>query len=143
MKDAIFKKWLFLGLFIAFVSIGCKKYDEGPTISLRAKKARIANVWQVEKAFIQGVDSTDKFYGYRLIMTKEGYYSFTPPPFWAVSVGIIGTWEFSKDKKSVFIYYRDAANKVVKLEYKIYKLMENELWVYDEAGKLELRFIPA
>ncbi|HEX8547076.1 MAG TPA: hypothetical protein VF691_08960 [Cytophagaceae bacterium] len=143
MRNYLYLKFIVSALFVATIAIGCKKYEEGPTISLRSKRARATNVWQVERAFIQGLDSTAKFYGYRLIMTKEGYYSFSPPPLWAVSFSIIGSWEFSKDKKSIYIHYKDAANKEVKLEYRIYKLMENEFWVFDAASKLEFRFIPA
>ena len=34
---------------------GCK-YEDGPAISLRSKKARAANTWQIDKAFENGVD---------------------------------------------------------------------------------------
>ncbi|MFM2225066.1 MAG: hypothetical protein RJA07_1268 [Bacteroidota bacterium] len=36
-------------LLVIFVLSGCKKYPEGPSFSLRTKKARITNTWTLEK----------------------------------------------------------------------------------------------
>lgn len=45
-------------LFFAFailVSVSsCRKYEEGPNVSLRTKKARITNNWKYESAQVNG-----------------------------------------------------------------------------------------
>jgi len=38
--------------------IGCKKYQEGPGISLSSKKGRIAAVWTVSETYTDGVLDT-------------------------------------------------------------------------------------
>ncbi len=52
------RKYLLVFLFIAFCITDCKKYPEGPTISLRTKMARITGVWDVEYYEANGIDST-------------------------------------------------------------------------------------
>ena len=49
-----------LASLILVISIltDCKKYDEGPLISLRTKKARLAGDWKIEKILYDGGDST-------------------------------------------------------------------------------------
>ena len=51
-----FSKLLFLILCISIVS--CKKYEDGPAISLMSKKARIANIWKVDVYYLNGKDIT-------------------------------------------------------------------------------------
>jgi hypothetical protein len=40
---------LCIGITSTYTS--CKKYDEGPALSLKSKKARVANEWIIEYAF--------------------------------------------------------------------------------------------
>ena len=53
MKNAVI--YLFLALFAIS---GCKKYDEGPAISLRSKEARLCREWKVDKIQLNGDDVT-------------------------------------------------------------------------------------
>lgn len=50
-------------VFVAFLLLffGCKKYDEGPLLSLRTKTARVTGTWEVEYLGINGTDSTQIF----------------------------------------------------------------------------------
>ncbi|GAB4300572.1 MAG: hypothetical protein Kow0068_23790 [Marinilabiliales bacterium] len=45
----------FLIIILCFAS--CKKYEEGPCISLRSKDNRINATWDVDKIIINGIDS--------------------------------------------------------------------------------------
>jgi hypothetical protein len=49
-------------LFIIFILIGCKKYDEGPSFSLRTKKARITNEWKVYKVNYDDKENSNDFF---------------------------------------------------------------------------------
>ena len=51
---------LFL-ILICFVTFSCKKYEDGPTVSLRTKKARVVNKWKVDSYYINGVDKTTDY----------------------------------------------------------------------------------
>ena len=59
MKKVFFV--LFIGVFIAGGFTSCSKYEEGPAISLRTKKARLVGEWILDKAFLNGEDATDNF----------------------------------------------------------------------------------
>jgi hypothetical protein len=48
---------LMLGFILLFV--GCKKYTEGPSFSLRTRKARITNEWKVSKIVYDKSDSSN------------------------------------------------------------------------------------
>ena len=38
--------------------IGCKKYEEGPTISLATKQSRLINTWILERMYINNIEQT-------------------------------------------------------------------------------------
>lgn len=51
MKNTII--YLLLALFAIS---GCKKYDEGPAISLRSKEKRLCQEWKLDKYLVNGED---------------------------------------------------------------------------------------
>jgi len=122
---------------IAFVS--CKKYPDGPSFSLRSKKERISNTWNIEQYKFNGADSTSfaknhLFNNYKLIINKNGEYSFN----YVLSLGTIkfdfnetGTWTFSGDKKNV-IFTKATGNTTAAAgsiaTWEILKLKEKEFW---------------
>ena len=53
------------GLFLVLVMLvssltfqSCSKYEEGPSISLRSKKARLVNKWKIDKMYKNGTEYT-------------------------------------------------------------------------------------
>ncbi|GAB4278096.1 MAG: hypothetical protein Kow0068_01590 [Marinilabiliales bacterium] len=48
----------FLILIVLLFNVACKKYEEGPCISLRSKDNRLCNYWDVDFIYINGIDST-------------------------------------------------------------------------------------
>lgn len=46
--------------FLAASVLGACKYEEGPNISLRAKRDRVANEWKIKSLTIGGTDSTQR-----------------------------------------------------------------------------------
>ena len=65
----------------AFTFSGCGKYEDGPSISLLTKKARVAGTWGVEKYMVNGVDQTaawrQVYSSENLILDKARTYSAT------------------------------------------------------------------
>ena len=58
-----------VALLAGSVSVaGCGKYEEGPSISLRTKKARVVGEWELEKILENGVDKTSD---YRAVVASE------------------------------------------------------------------------
>lgn len=89
-------KLLFVVLFLSTIALtSCGKYDEGPSISLRSKTARITGEWKLVKQEYNGVDVALDADDKSMVMNiqKDGVYVLTS------SYGsFTGTWEFSSDK---------------------------------------------
>lgn len=141
------KKLLFL-LLICSTIFSCKKYEDGPSISLRTKKAHIANNWKVDKFLVNGVDKTTD---YRLLVTRESLELFRSGQFqyseisnwsWAVPY-YTGKWDL-EDKKETLSFTSDNTN-VDYREFKILKLKNDELWLQREVKAdsiLEYHYTP-
>jgi hypothetical protein len=55
----VFASIAIVALLVGSVSVtGCGKYEEGPSVSLRTKKARVVGTWEIEKVMENGVDIT-------------------------------------------------------------------------------------
>lgn len=137
------KKIAIIMALILGVSTGCKKYEEGPVISLRTKKARVANTWKIEKAFNDGQDVTSSYDQYELYMSKDGDAKLVAIYAYGDFTGEFetdGTWKFEDSKETLVLDYEDddADEK-----YQILKLKENELWLREEGQDTELHLIPA
>lgn len=92
-------KLLFVALFVSAIALtSCGKYDEGPSISLRSKTARITGEWKLVKQEYNGkevaLDADDK--SMVIDIQKDGAYVMTS------SYGsFTGTWEFNSDKTKI------------------------------------------
>ena len=84
---------------VALVTLlgACGKYEDGPSISLRSRAARVAGDWKIKKATSDGVDLTSLLSGAGYSFTKDGSYTFT----WS-SLTDNGKWEFyENDEKMI------------------------------------------
>jgi hypothetical protein len=128
IKRSIF----FLALIILLIS-SCKKYEDGPSISLRSKKDRVANTWRFEKKYKNGVEeslsSSDQ--QSRWTFNKDGglTYIYTSG---SISYTALGNWDFVEDKNSIqttLNYNYGFATSTEVTTYSILKLKEKELWL--------------
>lgn len=109
-------------LIILVTIQSCKKYPEGPTISLRSKTARVSNIWKVENYKINGLDFTSLVSGYTETFTKEGNYSYS----WGVLDGS-GKWQFQNNEREIKI--SGISSKSSETLY-ILKLEQKTFWYY-------------
>lgn len=122
--------------FAAFLLIllsvaSCGKYEEGPSFSLRSKKARVANEWKIDYAYDLGdqQETTADFAGETWTFTKDG-------EFFEKENGELdntGKWEFISDKEEIAISFPADIEK-----YTILRLKENEMWLRDHEEELHL-----
>lgn len=121
----------------------CSKYEDGPAFSLRSKEERIANTWQVDKAMDSGSDVTNSFDQYQLQMLRGGEASLAA----LYSIGELnfefetnGTWSLENSNEDLRL---DFENDDADRTYEILRLKEEELWLREKGGTLELYLKPA
>ncbi len=116
---------------IILLLFACKKYEQGPLISLHSKKGRLIQKWEVQLVF--NPDNIVQTFPYTgTIEFKEDYI------YEEVSNGdsIIGDWDFSPKKTHVHVYNPGF------ISYKILKLEKNNLWLLDEVANREYHLTP-
>lgn len=106
----------------------CNKYEDGPKLSLRSKKARLANDWTMEKYLVNDVDSTSYYSaGFNnavLTIEKDEKYSFTN-----AAGTVSGTWELGEDKDDIRMQQTAPTVGSGEDSYRILRLKEKELWL--------------
>lgn len=114
----------------------CKKYEDGPMVSLRSRSERVANTWKVENYKINGNDFTSLVSSYTETFTKKGAYSYS----WGILDGS-GTWSFQNKDKEIKLTGSDGQSSRTLV---ILKLEEKAFWYYfmDGSDKNELHLVP-
>lgn len=113
----------------------CKKYSEGPFLSLNSRTERVANTWKVDNYKYNGNDYTSLVTNYTETFTKDGNYSYN----WG-SVSGNGTWAFQNNDYEIKITGIDNQSTVTLF---ILKLEEKQFWYYymDGTDKKEYHMI--
>ncbi len=111
---------------ILFATVSCNKYEDGPSLSLRTKKARLINTWELIESIDGGTDISDFSRGITLtIENNESFYSGGETP-QGVKPTDQGTWEFNKEK-TVLILTIDG--QITPEKWTITRLKNDELWL--------------
>lgn len=133
------KTIFFSGLLSTLIVLpSCSKYDEGPGVSLRSKKERVANTWEIEKAMRNGEDVTSDYDEYTLRTTKDGdaeLAALYSSGSFSFEYETQGTWMFTDDKESLML---DFENDDADRNYQILRLAEDEMWLREIGGEDEL-----
>jgi len=121
----------------------CKKYEDGPLLSLHTKKHRIMGTWDVEYFSINNFDSTSYLKG----QPFYGMYSFGKGDLWgnpgpagyqSETSYLSGNWRFEEKKEAIHITfnsYLSSDNRRVgpyradDVIWDIRRLTEKELWL--------------
>lgn len=135
MKIKLIISALFITLSTLFLFSGCKKYAEGPALSLRSKAERVANTWKIENYKVDGTDFTSLVTDYTETFTKDGHYSYN----WGLFSGST-TWSFQNDKMEIKLNGTEANTSRTLF---ILKLEEKSFWYYfiDDNEKHEMHLI--
>lgn len=134
-------------LLFAILFVSCRRYEDGPAISLLPIKARLSNTWKVEKYLRNGVDETNNFnllypdYTISIDNTEvyEIHYSNAPYPYL-----FPGTWKFTDSRKR-FIRMTPEDSTADPFTYEILRLKNKALWItYQDASlqPVEIHYIP-
>lgn len=144
MKNRVIFSLLIIGL-LSFSISSCKKYDDGPTISLRSKKGRVANTWKIEKQYKNGTEQSLSSFDLSQKWTLEKDGSATYSSTLGTSTG---TWDFVSDKEAIQTSFTTGGfiKITTNTQYTILRLKEKELWLKynDIAGnEFEIHLVEA
>lgn len=112
----------------------CGKYEDGPSLSLRSKKARLVNTWEIEEATDADDDVTAGYAGATWTLDKDGNYTTggTITSTGAAVPEIKGKWEFSSDKTKLIL---TPENVTLPTKWTITRLKNDELWLKDDQAQ--------
>ncbi len=129
----------FLAILFIMIAVpithSCKKYPDGPVVSLRSRAERVANTWKVENYKINGGDYTSLISNYTETYTKNGAFSYS----WGILNGS-GSWSFQNKDMEIKLNGVDGqASRTLFIQ----KLEEKSFWYYymDGNDKHELHLI--
>ena len=135
------KSILFSIIAISALMLSSCKYEDGPAISLRSKKSRVANLWRLSEMYVNDTLQTlTNSTNHTLELTKEGVATTTLDDLSILP--IVGTWEFGDKKETIEIFYPSVNNDPdnVPAVYTILRLKNDELWImreYDNGVRID------
>jgi hypothetical protein len=135
LKILTMKKLLAVILLAIFALTGfnsCKKYEDGPLISLRTKKARVVGDWKISKATTDGIDVTSAWSGVYLYFKKDDSYNVEDN-----GVTDNGKWKFDGKKENLLLTGTGSSTTDT---YKIIRLKNKELTIETTIGTQVTRF---
>lgn len=121
-------KLLVVVMAMTFVFTGCGKYDEGPSLTLLTKKARITGEWKLVKILDETgseIDLQDTEQTFTINKDNTYEVTFTMGTFSETSKG---EWKWGDKKETIMSKGEDATEWS---EAKILKLKNSELWTED------------
>jgi hypothetical protein len=116
-------------IVLALISVtiqSCKKYPEDSTISLKSRKERVTNTWDVDNYKINGSDYTSLVSSYIETFTNNGDYDYN----WGLLDGS-GTWSFQNNDNEIKLIGSDDQSSRTLF---ILKLEEKTFWYYYMVG---------
>jgi len=119
---------------ILFSFNSCSKYEDGPALSLRTKKARLSQTWKLDEIDREKVvdvselsfEKNGDVYLFKQYEGTEG----------TITQEIYGEWEWEDDKEKIEIKWDNITGID---EYKILRLTKDEFWC-EVNHTTELRF---
>jgi hypothetical protein len=116
-------------LLMLFINLAaCGKYEEGPSLSLRTKKARLVGSWELDE--VNGRNATSG----NVRFQDDGDFLLTEENSSGQTIRIEGEWEFSNNKDEIEI----TIGNIRLDDWNILRLTNKDLWV--EVGQDRFEF---
>lgn len=122
-------------LIILFLlaTFACNKYEYGPNVSLRTKKGRLTNEWELKQIVLNRTDTVALFNPTEIIFDKDDNVrletTFTNTSIGDSTVVQEGKWTFDNEGLSIVVIYTDSLGQKDAELYDIVKLTNDELWL--------------
>lgn len=116
-----------LMLLLTIIFIGCNKYPEGPSFSLRTAHDRISNTWTAFEITRNGMDVTNEYQQFFLELERDGgaEWRFENN---SIITEFIGNWELTDNGRNILFNWGLGTSN----EWRILKLKTEEVWFEDE-----------
>jgi hypothetical protein len=118
---------------LAVSSSSCKKYDEGPMVSVWPRKERIANKWQFAAVTINSKDTTRLFSDHVVEYTDKGTAIYQ-----IGNIKYFGTWQLNNGGTDLDVSY----DSLGRMSYRILMLKEKVLKYRDKNSNWEYKLEP-
>jgi hypothetical protein len=138
------KKWIWIIIPALYLLMpGCKKYEDGPLMSLYSKGMRVNGTWYFERVTYNGQDSTIHYPYQQLnffyIRDNDGGTFTWNHNIWAQELNEdlyqTGTWRFMADRDSFeMVVYRNDFRDSTFHRWKINRLAYTEFWIERNMG---------
>lgn len=112
---------------------GCKKYKDGPTVSLIPRNERVEGKWKATKVLFNDIDSTTAYKQYIWEFTRHGSV--------ILQIGTskqTGIWTTVTGDKDLALDYDDGTREI----YTILRLKRKELWIRNKKTEMEFQLAP-
>ncbi len=125
-------KLLFVIAIIASLAFSsCKKYEEGPSLTLRSRTSRLTGEWKITKELENGSAQTFDA-NERVKIEKGGAYTYSSTILGQV-ISMTGTWELTSNDEKLKISFTSGGSTSSK-EYTIMRLSNSELFLEQQDG---------
>lgn len=135
-------KTLYSFLAVSFILItisACSKYEFGPDVSLRTKKGRLANDWELVDIVKNRMDTLGIMNTEMELTFDRDYNVASTITYKNTSIGdsiveFEGEWTFDNDGIDLIIIQTDSAGQKDANLYEILLLSKDELWLSEISG---------
>jgi hypothetical protein len=131
---------------VAITFAGCKKYDDGPSFSLKSKTARLARTWTIDKVMLNSIDMSPAEItmdqggtNVTNTFTKGGGCTVTMNDSSGMMHTNSGKWAFANNDKEITI---SGMMGLASETSTILKLTSDEFWYWhmDGSDKMEMHW---
>lgn len=119
----------------------CKKYEDGPLVSVTPRSERVANTWIIAYAEENNENVSDQYDQYELYLASDGNAELDAS-YTAFGVEYVtstnGTWSFQNDDEWLNLDFEDDDQDAT---YEILRLTNDELWIKNLDNNVELHLL--
>ncbi|HHG83249.1 MAG TPA: hypothetical protein ENJ82_00740 [Bacteroidetes bacterium] len=135
---------LTVALLLGITTTGCKKYEDGPAISIKSKRARATNNWKAKNVFQDGVDYTAWFTDWSIDMGEDGRIVISDKDDNDSTITQAGFWDLVNDQKELRLLLTEPRVDPDQKYYTITRLTSKEFWFKEltDSTVWEFRLIP-
>lgn len=130
-------------LFISVILFSCAKYEDGPAFSVRSKKERISNTWQIDKVLIDGIQVSSDFSRFKFDFSNDNS-AIVSYLIDDELVEYFGSWSLLEEDQFQYAVQGDSLGiqSIIEENWKIRRLKEVEFWIYNEDLNVEVQLKP-